>query len=53
MARGKQIDQWEVPSSSDPNKIYKVTLYEDGSYACSCPHWIYRRKECKHIKQVK
>lgn len=45
--------QWDLPSQSDPKKTYKVTLYEDGSYACSCPHWIYRKKECKHIRQCK
>jgi hypothetical protein len=47
------LNQWENPSHSDPSKTYKVTLYEDGSYACSCPQWVYRRKECKHIQECK
>jgi len=41
-----------VPSESNPNKTYIVSKYDDG-YACSCPHWINRRKECKHIRHVK
>jgi len=47
------LNQWDIPSHSGPSKTYKVTLYEDGTYACSCPHWIYRRKECKHIQECK
>jgi len=49
---------WYVRSHSDPNKNYKVSQRQDGTYACSCPHWLYRRSqipdgECKHIKEVK
>jgi hypothetical protein len=32
--------------------MYTVT-HDNGEWACSCPHWIYRRGECKHIKEVK
>ena len=45
--------KWSVPSSSEPNKTYTVSLTEDGDWECSCPQWIYRRRECKHIQQVK
>lgn len=44
------------PSKMAPNGLYTVSKYEDGSWACSCPHFIYRLKqsgdECKHIKAV-
>jgi len=45
--------KWSVPSSSDPNKTYTVSLTADGEWECSCPQWIYRRQECKHIQRVK
>ena len=51
---GKEIVKyWFVESWSDPNKKYKVCQLEDGSFTCSCPAWIFRRKECKHIEQIK
>lgn len=54
MAREDQyVKRWKVPSSSDASKTYTVALKKDGSYACSCPEWIYRRRECHHIRQVK
>ena len=43
--------QWDIQSSSDPKKSYKVTQYSDNTWACSCPQWIYRRKICHHITQ--
>jgi len=46
-------NKWDVRSHSDPSKFYTVSLTEDGQYECSCPQWIYRRRECKHIQQVK
>jgi len=45
------LQEWQVASLSDPYKRYTVTLYEDGTWACSCPHWIYRRAYCKHIRE--
>jgi hypothetical protein len=48
-----RVQKWEVRSHSDPNKYYTVSLRKDGVYECSCPHWIYRHKECKHIREVK
>ena len=43
----------EVPSFSNPEKTYIVTQKEDGTWQCSCPVWIYRRRTCKHIEAVK
>lgn len=32
---------------------YDITIYVDGRWTCSCPHWIHRckrlGKDCKHI----
>ena len=49
----KWIRRWDVPSESDPEKSYVVAQDTDGNYACSCPQFVYRRKECKHIVAVK
>lgn len=49
----KKLRQWNVPSSSGKKQEYKVTVYDDGRWECSCPDWIYRRAECKHIKMQK
>ena len=46
-------NQWSMRSSSDPTKSYKVSLKSDGEYECSCPGWIYRHQDCKHIRQIK
>ena len=51
---GKEtVKCWYVESWSNPNKKYKVCQLSDGSFSCSCPAWVYRRQECKHIQQVK
>jgi len=53
-AKGKEYaDQWNVGSHSDPSKFYTVSATVDGAFECSCPQWIYRRRECKHIQEVK
>ena len=46
------IDRYEVDSHSDPNKHYTVALSARGVWECSCPIWIYKRKQCKHIDEV-
>jgi len=45
--------QWKVRSETNPDTTYTVSLKPDGSWECSCPHWIYRHRECKHIRKVK
>lgn len=54
MSRNPYVEFWYVASFSDPNKTYKVSKKADGTYACSCPHWLYRRPPdgCKHIQYV-
>lgn len=47
------IDQWDVASKTNPKKTYKVTYYNYGSWACSCPPWIYGNQDCEHIKARK
>jgi Fanconi anemia group M protein len=42
-----------VPSESRPGVEYTVTLGEDGTWSCTCPHYTCRRAECKHILKVK
>jgi len=49
----KPAQHWTIKSSSDPTKSYTVTRNEDDSWSCTCPHWTYRKTECKHIKQCK
>lgn len=38
----------EYPSSSNPDKIYKILLGADGVTYCDCPGWR-NRKMCKHL----
>jgi hypothetical protein len=47
------VNQWSIQSSSNPDKIYQVTLHPTGNWSCTCPHFIYRKIECKHIYEVK
>lgn len=51
MARYKR--QWEVASFSDTGKVYKVSEDMQGNFVCSCPHHIFRKVECKHIRMIK
>ena len=46
------LNEWIIPSHSDPNKTYKVVLSPDGHYSCSCPHHVFRKAICKHIIDV-
>lgn len=47
------VQQWNISSFTEPSKQYKVSLDEDGNFSCSCPHHVYRKAECKHIKVAK
>jgi uncharacterized Zn finger protein len=47
------LRSWRVPSELRPGVEYTVTLGEDGTWSCTCPHYTYRRAECKHILKVK
>lgn len=50
---GKWTRFFEVPSESRSNLAYIVSMGEgEGNWGCSCPRWIYRREDCKHIKAV-
>ena len=42
-----------MPSETKPGVEYTVTLGDDESWSCTCPHYTYRRVECKHILKVK
>ena len=44
---------WRVPSETKPGVEYTVTLNDDGTWSCTCPHYTYRRTECKHILKVR
>ncbi len=48
----KWIRKWEVGSSSS-DRAYVVSEADTGEFGCSCPHWINRRADCKHIQSVR
>ena len=48
-----QEKEWEIVSSSDPNKVYQVKLNSDNTWTCTCPHYTFRKSECRHIKECK
>ncbi len=47
----KWVKQWDVAGSS--GATWTVSVNNKGEYACSCPVWKFRRRECKHIDLVK
>jgi len=47
------IKKWKVKSYTSDDKYYTVSMDSEGNYSCSCPCWIYKRKDCKHIDEVK
>jgi predicted nucleic acid-binding Zn finger protein len=44
---------WVMPSTSQLNTQYEVRICTDGAFVCTCPDFLYRGNECKHIKKVK
>ena len=49
------IAKFNVPSNSS-SRVYVVSQYDDGSWACSCPAWIFKkgqRVDCKHIYEIR
>lgn len=58
MANGfmnKQIVR-KIPAQSDSSsQEYVITEYDDGSFSCNCPAWIFhkgQRVNCKHINNL-
>lgn len=51
----KYLNQWSVPSNSDPSKSYTISLTYEGEFQCSCYGWTRHvpRKDCTHIKELK
>ncbi|MDD4986882.1 MAG: hypothetical protein PHQ43_14125 [Dehalococcoidales bacterium] len=47
--------QWVVPSESNPDRDYIVSLDLSGNYSCSCRGWTSHvpRRDCKHITYVR
>ena len=51
----KEIIQKYNIQSETSSRRYVVSKYDDGSWACSCPSWIFKkgqRVDCKHIKEL-
>jgi hypothetical protein len=48
----KKLDEhkYEIPSQSTEGKKYKVNLEDE---TCTCPYYMKRGKECKHLRKVK
>jgi len=46
--------RWEVRKlDGDPSLDPYIVTFQDDSCACSCPSWIYRRQQCKHIRAIR
>ena len=48
----------KVVSKTNPSKVYLVTKVrvrntKDYTYNCTCEHFVYRQKQCKHIAEFK
>lgn len=52
--RRMDVRRWEVRKDGEVGKPYVVSFQsEDGAEcSCSCPDWIYRRNQCKHVKGI-
>ena len=48
----KWIERIPVDSETS-DATYIVGISDEGEYGCSCPHWKFRRQECKHIRSVR
>lgn len=46
------VEKWQIISQSSGN-LYIVSRDEHGQFGCSCPHWKFRRQQCKHIQKIK
>ena len=44
---------WIVHSASQLNKQYEVRICSDGSFVCTCPDFLYKGNQCKHIRKAK
>lgn len=42
-----------VKSETQPGMTHLVDLDDDGKPGCSCPDFMCRERECKHIRAVK
>lgn len=47
----KWVKKWRVEGSN--GNEYVVAQGKVGEFGCSCPAWIFRRIECRHIKYIK
>lgn len=47
------MQKWIIQSFSDAHKFYIVSLSRTGRFRCTCPHYTFRKAECKHIQLVK
>lgn len=50
----EKLNQYKVESDSS-SKVWVITEYDDSSWACSCPAWIFHkgsRVNCKHIEEI-
>lgn len=45
--------RWFIGSTSTLNTHYEVRICTDGSFVCTCPDFLYRGNQCKHIRKVK
>ena len=55
MNKVKLIVERHIIDSTSSSKTWVVVKYDDGSWACSCPKWIFTRgqkENCKHIKEL-
>ncbi len=54
--RDRWVRRLEVPSTTVPGRTYTLACDAAGSWACSCPAWVYQaapaadREPCKHLR---
>ncbi len=48
-----KAQKWTIVSSRDSSKKYTVSFDGKGGWKCTCPQFVFRKTECKHIKECK
>lgn len=56
--QAEKLHEFLIPSSSNPRKVYKVIIWDNGDVSCNCPGWIFKnrgtssKRFCKHAQKI-
>jgi SWIM zinc finger len=53
MRNDKDGPFFTLPSQTNQDKVYEIRLLAQGTHSCTCPDFVYRQSDCKHIMAVR